>query len=80
MGGALNPGPFPNPAGRRGNITLHAEFNAIQDSFALERILKSGMPITFVTMDATQRLYQTFNLLSKIEQMTRLTLAPKWRK
>ncbi|MDO4219350.1 MAG: nucleoside hydrolase [Synergistaceae bacterium] len=39
-----------------GNVTPYAEFNVYQDPDAFDIVLKSGVPITLVPLDLTQRL------------------------
>lgn len=66
MGGGLNPPGkdgkpvyLENGTQRIGNITPYAEFNAFQDPKALNVLLKSGIPITFMATDASQFLVLT---------------------
>lgn len=66
MGGALDsrgkdglPVYVENGERRIGNITLHSEFNAYQDPKALNMLLESGAPITFMAADATQFMVLT---------------------
>lgn len=54
MGGALRPGPKPEPANRIGNITLYAEFNFFQDPGAANIVFSSGLKCSLLTMDANQ--------------------------
>ncbi|MAS87004.1 MAG: hypothetical protein CMH30_03370 [Micavibrio sp.] len=55
MGGAIKPGPHPNPPHRVGNITEAAEFNFFQDSFAPNIVAQSGIKLTVMTADANQQ-------------------------
>lgn len=57
MGGALRPGPTPNPPERIGNITLHSEFNFFQDPYAANVVFNSGVQVHVMTMDATQNIH-----------------------
>lgn len=57
MGGAISPGPYPNPPSRIGNITLHSEFNFFQDPCAANVVLQSGARVSLMTMDASQHIH-----------------------
>lgn len=66
MGGGLTPPGgdgrpviLPNGDIRAGNITPYAEFNAYQDPKALNILLKSGVPMVFMAMDASQNMILT---------------------
>jgi purine nucleosidase len=56
MGGAVQ---------TRGNITPYAEFNIYSDPLAAEIVLKSGLPITLVPLDVTQRVSLTSPLMEE---------------
>ncbi len=58
-GGDGNPVTLPNGDIRAGNITPYAEFNAYQDPMALNILLKSGIEIVFMAMDASQHMVLT---------------------
>jgi len=58
-GGDGKPVILPNGDIRAGNITPYAEFNAYQDPNALNILLKSGVPVTFMAMDASQHMVLT---------------------
>lgn len=59
MGGALRPGPNPQPFERRGNITMRSEFNFFCDPAAANIVLNSGITCDLMLADATQHLALT---------------------
>lgn len=59
MGGAVRPGPHPNPPSRIGNITLHSEYNFYQDPYAAHIVLNSKVPVSLVMADASQQIHVT---------------------
>ena len=50
----------------RGNVTPHAEFNIWCDAAAADIVLSSGIPVTLIPLDATQRTVVTPDRLADI--------------
>lgn len=66
MGGAISPGPYPNPPSRIGNITLHSEFNFFQDPYAANIVLNSGARVSLMTMDASQNIHMDPHMRARL--------------
>ena len=47
-----------------GNVTTVAEFNVYADPEAIREVLRAGVPVTMVTLDVTQRVSLTPDLLA----------------
>lgn len=70
-GGDGRPVVLPNGDIRAGNITPYAEFNAYQDPNALNILLKSGVPMVFMAMDASQNMVLTQERQQRLLQIDR---------
>ncbi|HEU4837956.1 MAG TPA: nucleoside hydrolase [Micavibrio sp.] len=74
-GGLMPPGDdgssviLPNGDIRTGNITPYSEFNAYQDPNALNMLLKSGVKIVFMAMDASQHMVLTKERQARLLQI-----------
>ncbi len=76
MGGGMEPPGndgkpvfLPNGRIRSGNIMPYAEFNAYQDPKALNIVLKSGVDIVFMAMDASQNMVLTETRQNRIKAL-----------
>lgn len=76
MGGAIAPpGKDGQPSfmsdgtSRIGNITPFSEFNAYQDPMALNILINSGVPLTFMATDATQHMVLTPERQAEIKDL-----------
>jgi inosine-uridine nucleoside N-ribohydrolase len=49
----------------KGNVTPHAEFNIFVDPTAARRVLESGLPITLVPLDVTQKVCLTSEVMEE---------------
>jgi purine nucleosidase len=73
MGGGMEPPGadgkpvrLPNGDIRSGNIMPYAEFNAYQDPRAVNIVLKSGVPLTIMAMDASQHMVLTLERQAQV--------------
>jgi purine nucleosidase len=68
-GGDGSPVILPNGDIRAGNITPYAEFNAYKDPNALNILIKSGVEIFFMAMDASQHMVLTKERQARLLQI-----------
>ena len=52
---------------RKGNVTDYAEFNFYQDPVAVDIVLKSGLPVYLITLDATAQAMLPVNKINQLQ-------------